>query len=378
MYSLLMLLSVTSLWLFTRVLRRGWSAGVGTALFAVNLAMVYTQYYGWVVVGLEAAIVLLWRRPLLWRVWGQAVAIGVLFLPWAWFAARSLAAKGGTAENLGWIGRPGWSEFLWYFVDVAGLSDLRNPGSSIEMVIGTCLLLLLAGAGLGRHGWRDTGRYFLIACFALGPPVAAFVVSQVTPHAIWGHRHLILSAVPLLVFFAAVAEAPPWRWARVAATGVLLLWVGHSAIGLAERPKRKAAWDELVFQTLERESGSGTVPLYALQPPAVPFHFWFFLEEWKAGRTGLTAMDIPSGIDREEFARRATRIDLRPANELFDTGDAYYWVAFSSVTLPASAAAIPAERGCRVGPVSEVSDRYQTIRAFPVDCRGAPSDEEPL
>ncbi len=371
MYSLLMLLTVTSLWLFARVVHRGWSVGVGVALFLVNLSMIYTQYYGWVIVGLEAAIVLFWRRELLVRVWGQAVAIGLLFLPWAWLAGRSLAEKGGTGKNLGWITTPGWSDFLWYFVDVTGLSGLPNAGVCITTAVAICLLLILARAILGRRDWRSSGRYFFVACFALMPPVVAYAVSQATPNPIWGHRHLIVSAVPLIVLGVILAEAPPWRWARLAATAVLLMWVGHSVFQLIDRPQRKAPWDRLVYDVLERERGVGPVPLYALQPPAVPFHFWFFLGEWKAGRTGLMAMEIPAGIDKAEFARRAGRIDVRPTQDLFNTDDAYYWAAFSSKTLPA-AVATPVERGCRTGPVSEVSDWNQTIRAFPVDCRGTP------
>jgi len=57
MYSLLLLFTLTSLWLFVRLLNSARAPrALLFALFFVNLLLVYTHYYGWLVVACEAAL----------------------------------------------------------------------------------------------------------------------------------------------------------------------------------------------------------------------------------------------------------------------------------------------------------------------------------
>ncbi len=67
MYGLLLFFTVCSLWLFVRFTQapvdsRTTSRRAWLALTLVNLLLVYTHYYGWLVVGLELLAVLLRRR----------------------------------------------------------------------------------------------------------------------------------------------------------------------------------------------------------------------------------------------------------------------------------------------------------------------------
>ncbi len=63
MYSLLLLLTLSSLWLFVRFSKAGRKTrGTLLALFAVNLLLVYTHYYGWLVVAVETLFVLFRNR----------------------------------------------------------------------------------------------------------------------------------------------------------------------------------------------------------------------------------------------------------------------------------------------------------------------------
>src|SRR5215213_10123158 len=59
MYSLLLSLSLTSLWLFTRYFNRG--KGI-VPLAIVNLFLVYTHYFGWFVLGAEVLSILILQR----------------------------------------------------------------------------------------------------------------------------------------------------------------------------------------------------------------------------------------------------------------------------------------------------------------------------
>lgn len=367
MYSLLMMFSLVSLWLLARLLRGAGEAPTRWGLFLANLCMVGTQYYGWVVVCLEGAVILLWRPRLLGLFVRQTAAIAVIFAPWAVLAARSLAAKGGTAKNLGWIDRPGWSEFLWFFVDAAGLTGLPDAG------VTTVLAALLPLAGLGalacvRRAPERSSRYFFLAAFAMLPPLVAFGVSQLLPHAIWGHRHLIVSVIPFVLLVTLYLELAPARPLRWTAALLLAVWTAHSAV--ARPAPRKVPWDTLVLEILRREpAAEGAVPLYAVGPH-LHFPFWFFFGEWEARRTGLMTFPPPADpAELAELARRAAAFRVVAVTDPAEIPHGDGWVVYSSAR-PTGADPLAAlqARGCAGGSPSTARDWFQTIYAVPVRC----------
>ena len=63
MYSLLLLLTLSSLWLFAKFLNASATIAAHVlALSIANLLLVYTHYYGWLVVVGESFVLLLWAR----------------------------------------------------------------------------------------------------------------------------------------------------------------------------------------------------------------------------------------------------------------------------------------------------------------------------
>ena len=127
MYSLLLLLTLASLWLLAKLTgsardgrerpprqlgrppdsTRRASAKLFLALGLVNLLLVYTHYYGWLVVACEAAFLLLRDRRKLPRFLLTVAALALLFAPWAAACVKAAGEGGGLAQNLGWIERPG-------------------------------------------------------------------------------------------------------------------------------------------------------------------------------------------------------------------------------------------------------------------------------
>ena len=104
MYSLLLFLTICSLWLFARFFNSADRAKYHlVALFAVNLLLVYTQYYGWLVVGLEGLFVLMWRRHKLLSFALSVAGLILCFIPWIYIVvqtARTQLRERGLADNL--------------------------------------------------------------------------------------------------------------------------------------------------------------------------------------------------------------------------------------------------------------------------------------
>ena len=120
MYSLLLFFTLGSLWLFGRFLNEaGTSRKFPHALMLCNLLLVYTHYYGWLVVGAQAAFLLVKDRGKLKAFLPGAAALVVCFAPWVYACATAAAAAagegGGLAQNIGWIERPGPSQLAQFY-----------------------------------------------------------------------------------------------------------------------------------------------------------------------------------------------------------------------------------------------------------------------
>jgi len=115
MYTMLMFLSIVSLWLFVRYFNRGKSFAW---LLIVNLLLIYTHYFGWLVVGAEIVALLAfqlikWRRML--------TMVGVLvvaFVPWMIAVLKAADAGSDVGQNISWMTKPRLREMLTFIFDL--------------------------------------------------------------------------------------------------------------------------------------------------------------------------------------------------------------------------------------------------------------------
>ncbi len=107
MYSMLMLFTTVSVWMFVRYVNRLQNIWENIALlFTANLLLVFTHYFGWLVVGVEA-VFLLWLSPRrVAPLMGPALGLLILFVPWAYMVARVAVNESVPFSNISWIGPP--------------------------------------------------------------------------------------------------------------------------------------------------------------------------------------------------------------------------------------------------------------------------------
>jgi uncharacterized membrane protein len=148
MYTLLMCLSLFSIWLFARYFNRGKSL---FALLIVNLFLVYTHYFGPLVVGCEVAIVLLFQR-IKWR--GAAAIFGsatLAMLPWAYAVLSASRSGSELSQNIAWISRPGLREigiFIFDLIEPFYFQFSTTEPTSIYAVTVPLLLIFLVAKTL--------------------------------------------------------------------------------------------------------------------------------------------------------------------------------------------------------------------------------------
>lgn len=341
MYSLLLLFTLTSLWLFVRLLNSPRaSRGLLPALFFVNLLLVYTHYYGWLVVVCEAALLAYADRGKMRAFLLMCAGLLLCFAPWVFACVSASRAGGGLAQNVGWIERPGARDLTQFYALLNEPFYFRQSSAEPVYARGGALLgLLLLGVPvllLFVNSWRRrrahasheehviadrethaddvrverervedsrdrVGPLAFLSFFTLAPVALAFAASRVLPYSVWGARHLIIVAVPYaLLCGAALARTRP-AWLKSSALLLLSCWillVGALTLVRGEGPYVWCAWGDLAASAArDEEAGANNtggardanVNVYAFED-LVAYHLWFALE----GRRGTRAYKVSS------------------------------------------------------------------------------------
>lgn len=347
MYSLLLFFTLGSLWLFVRFFN---VAAVRRrellALFVVNLLLVYTHYFGWLVVAAEIFFLLLKghdRR----RAFSVTVAALVLcFVPWMFAVlVASGEGSGGVGQNIGWMTRPRFSDVVemlallqqpFYFRQSSNEPLYARWGAALGFLLFAVPAALFVWRNL-RRGVADETRearadatwWLLVCCFL--PLALAFFASLVLPYSIWGTRHLIIVAAPYMMLAAvALCRLRP-AWLRLSAHVLLGCWLFVAALGLIVRREGTyiwCAWGELAATMAEAETGAdGRVKVYAFED-LVAYHLWFALDTTGEKRFDVEVVKHVPGIAEDPayfLPRRFDGVAVRDASAL--AGERL-WVAF--------------------------------------------------
>jgi len=266
MYALFFLLSLASVVLFNLLLEKDTPRRV-IGLTVINLLMVYTQYFGWLVIGIEGLALLWMDRRKLRRFMLGVVAIALLFAPWAYAATQSAIAKGGLAPNLGWIRHPKIGDVWWYYVGC--------DGPLWPVPVASAMVFFLFGA-MAAGFWRvfranpdrlQLNRLRFTALLAFLPPVTAYVVSNLMRNSIWGNRHLIVAAVPYLALLATGLVALRPKWARFIVISIAAAWGAFGLYRVTMVPELRNNLDVLTGQLVEMNARLGS----GANPPTVDF-----------------------------------------------------------------------------------------------------------
>lgn len=276
MYSLLLCLSLFSIWLFSRFFYRGKNIWI---LTIVNILLVHTHYFGWLIVLGEVAVIAILQRIKIRHVLIMLAIDIAAFVPWAFAIVK--AAKGGSSvsENIGWIARPGIRSMFDLAFDVIEpfYFQASNAEPSTIILITLPLLAIIASAGLiyliewRRHNEHE--RFWMLMMITLVPIAIAFSVSWIFSVSVWGSRHLIVVYAPIMILnavFLTEISNRVIRYALIAA--VLLLTASGGYRYSAEKPDPQI-W--CVWEKLARDiPAEAPQTIYAFED-LVAYHLWF-------------------------------------------------------------------------------------------------------
>jgi hypothetical protein len=301
MYSLLFLLVLFSLWLFVKLQSsKQKSIGIHFALGGANLLLVFTHYFGWVIVALELLCVLICRRDLVRSFAIAILAIAICFSPWAYLVVTAARANPSRATFF-WNRPPPLSELVGYY------ANLNGPLSYRWKVFGTGVVLLVFLSAIvvkcvravkARQAKEETSRFWFLMLFAFGPVAIGFAASHLLPQSVWALRYLIIAAPAYFLIVAVAAEE--LRRTRFGITFGLLIagWAGLS--GFTELIYRdRVSWEPLVNQMIQAEhlqtnqndiGGSSPVTVYVADPN-IGNTIQFYLDKAGESRIRVAAVE---------------------------------------------------------------------------------------
>jgi len=333
MYTLLMCVSLFSIWVFARYFNRG--KGL-IPLTIVNILLVYTHYYGWLVLAAEVVAILIFQR-IKWR--GVAAMVGIVFgcfVPWLYFASQAGAGRSELNQNISWVPRPG----LWSLASFA--LDLVKPfyfqassaePSSIYQISVPMLLIVLAAAVLFIFKWKREGEeekhavYFLLI-FAFLPMAAVFLASWILPHSIWGERHLIVVIPPLMLLIAIILTRFNEGRLRTAAITFVVLFSAYAfylqAIKNTE-PYVWCGWNVVARDVASTPPSALPEKIYTFED-LVAYHMWFALRN--SGRFKVSVVKGVEGMEEDTSYFLPRGFDGVSRADLNDVTESHIWLAF--------------------------------------------------
>jgi hypothetical protein len=345
MYSLFFFLSACSLWLFVSLAqgKAGFSRRL-VALTVVNLLMIYTHYYGWLVVAAQLVMIVRLERRRVRQFIVSSTVLVLCYLPWLMQIARAFEAN-RVGQNIGWIPRPGIRAFVeWvtllnqpFTVQISNAETGPNYFIVVMvMLVFIFPLALFLGSIIKRRSTADWQALVFLAVFAFAPAVSAAALSWLLPRSIWGTRHLIIAVVPYLMLAAIAIARLRLYWVRIAVSLLLSCWVLMAGAYALIRPAPSfiwCAWTPLAHQLMEvTPPPSQAVAVYAFED-LVAYHLWFALRDSKSVKYRVGVIKSAPGIADDPAYFLPRDFNEVPARGAGAPIEDELWIAFRGARL---------------------------------------------
>ena len=318
MYSVLLCLSLLSLWLFVRFFNLGKSFAL---LTIVNVLLIYTHYFSWLVVLSEFAAVLVLQRVKIRQISLMLAVSLASFAPWVFAVGQAAKTNANFSQNLAWASKPNFPTVLQFVFDLIEPFYFQrtslNPASIYLITVPLLSVFVAAFAFYFANRKTETElearNVSLLLILGLAPIIIAICASWLLPVSIWGTRHLIVIFAPLTVLTAFAINKSRNLYLKLV-TLILIFWLTGMALLLEIRRGKPAsilcAWENLAGVLREKELNSNTFPTKVfIFEDDVAYNFWFALRDKGsqfqiikvnniAGLTEDAAYFLPRGFDK--------------------------------------------------------------------------------
>lgn len=327
MYSLLLFLSLVSIWLFSRFFFRGKSFWV---LVLTNVLLVYCHYFGWLVVASEVAAIAFAQRIKILQTLLMFGVVAAAFVPWVFALFRFAEPESSVTQNIGWMQRPGFRSVLDFALDLfdpfyfqqSSAERTANFAVAIPLAAVVFAAAIFCSVRLKNDTARERTLFLLFV--SVVPVLLALVFSWLLPVSIWGSRHLIIvfpPAIILTALFLTDERLGKLKHALVAGAAVFVV-IAFAMFARTERGEY--IW--CAWEALGRElPASSPRTVYVFEDLAA-YHVWFSNRTDETMRV-VKVENVPGVVeDKAYFLPRGFDAVKRVGSD--EIQDAHFWIMF--------------------------------------------------
>lgn len=293
MYSVLLCLSLFSLWLFARYL----NAGKGIwFLTVINILLVHTQYFGWFLVVAEVAVLIYLQRVKIGQMMIMFGLTLVSAVPWAITVFQAMRINSDVSQNLSWAAKP---DLLTIFRFIFNINEpFYFQATSVDKIsnwqIGLPLILIVATAicfyfvDWKLRDEKEKSAIAFLSIIVFLPILLVFILSWLLPFSIWGTRHFIIIFAPYSILLAKLISGIQIKRLRIGLiTSVLIIVCGAFYLEFNRSTPKPiwCAWENLA-NSLDDSALHGmeatNIAVYTFED-LVAYHFWFALRDSDRG-----------------------------------------------------------------------------------------------
>lgn len=334
MYSVLLWLSLFSLWLFARFFN---SERSFAALAVVNVLLIYTHYFGWFVILSEVFAVVIFQRVKLRRILMMFAAAALSFAPWIFTVWRAAQVNADFSQNLAWASKPDLRtifQFVFDLLEPFYYQQTNLDPSSIFLVTAPLLLITILGFVFYFVNWEnetDAGKrnLYLLLIFIFTPVLLAFVASWVLPFSIWGTRHLIIVFAPVFILTANALDKIKVFYLKSAALGLIFWLVGIAFLIQIARGAPVSilcAWENLAADLRQSEQNSAAPTKVFVFEDVAAYDFWFALRDRREQFQIIKVGNIPELAEDAAYFLPRGFDDVKTTDENGFAADRFYIV----------------------------------------------------
>jgi uncharacterized membrane protein len=349
MYAPLLCLSLFSTWLFARFFHTGkWLI----PLALLNILMVYTHYFGWLVILSQVTGIAIIRRERLLRIGAMTLVVFAAFMPWIGLIIGAAPAGEKFAQNIGWMQRPGLITLFQFILSLfepvyfkaSSLENASNYLVSLTLFVSLSFAASYYIRNFAAAQQEERRRVYLLLSFIMIPSLLALATSWILPYSVWGTRHLIIVFVPFIVLIAYMVGKVPLKAIR-AGTAAAFVALSVIAFGLqAARGTTSYIWCgwEVLATELEQstEDSADRTQVYVFED-LTAYHFWFALRN-SPEKFQVDKLEGLEGLveDKAYFLPRG--FDAVKRFDISEIQGEKFWIAFRDDKSDRSKSPLPA------------------------------------
>ena len=331
MYSPFLFFALLSMWFFARFLNWGKNIWI---LTIVNILLVYTHYFGWLVIVSEITAIIVLQRIKIRQILVMLAVTLAAFAPWifaVWKASGEIDSNVG--QNIGWIGKPYPATLLQFLLDLIEpfyYQRASNELASFYFVAVPILLLVLTAFALYLIDWKkladeEKQNLLMLAILLKLPILLVLVASWILPYSIWGTRHLIFvyPAFAILTAIALTKIKPP----PVAGIFLGLIFLLGGAAFFLEARRGTPLYIWCAWENLAANLDRGRRAKIYVFEDVIAYDLWFALREAETNFEIVKVKGIEDIAEDKAYFLPRGFDKVKTTDENGITGDRFY-VAF--------------------------------------------------